>query len=154
MKMIRVLLVFRNSPYCSGITSLLTHQASIEIVGQAADSAKAIECIKELQPDVVIVDSKSLADDLAEFAFAIFRAKAKVKVIGLDPKDNVIYIYRKEKWVGRAVEDLMEAIINQQSNTGLGCGDNPRERHTCSGLYAWLSDPCRESKAPNPIVTR
>jgi DNA-binding NarL/FixJ family response regulator len=113
--MIRILLVSRNSLFSSGITSLLTHQASVEIVGQAADSGQAIDCIKELQPDVVIVDGDSPTDDTAEIACAVFGAKRQVKVIGLDPKDNVIYIYRKEKRVIRVVEDLMEVIINHQS---------------------------------------
>lgn len=108
--MTRILLVSRQSLFSSGLQSLLTHQAKVEIVGQEADPAHAIERVKELQPDVVIVDNDPSAGDSAAFALNVLRAGMKVKVIGLGLKDNALYIYRKERRIAHGVEDLMEAL--------------------------------------------
>lgn len=108
--MTRILLVSRQSLFGFGLLNLLTHRANAEIVGQEADPARAIERVRELQPDVVIVDSECPADDPAELALAVFRTGAKVRVIGLGLNDNTIHIYRNERRIAHGVEDLMEAI--------------------------------------------
>ncbi len=108
--MTRILLVSRQSIFSSGLQSLLTHQAQVVIVGQEADPVRAVERVKELRPDVVIVDSECPECDLAELALAIFRTRLKVRVIGLGLSDNAIHIYRNERIIAHGVEELMEAI--------------------------------------------
>ncbi len=117
--MTRVLLVSRQSLFSSGLQSLLTHQAKVEIVGQEADATRAIERVKELQPDVVIVDNDPSADDPAAFALNILKAGIKVKVIGLGLRDNALYIYRKERRIAHGVEDLMKALESDLSVSDL-----------------------------------
>ncbi len=107
----RVLLVSRNLLFSSGIARLLAHQANVEVVGQETDPSRAIECVKESKPDVVIVDSDSPEDDPAGLALAILKT-GKVRVIGLGLNDNAIYIYRKERRIAHGVEDLMKAMEN------------------------------------------
>jgi chemotaxis response regulator CheB len=43
---------------------LLRQETELEIVGQETDTDKTIERIKELRPDVVIVDSADLRDPM------------------------------------------------------------------------------------------
>ena len=105
--MTRILLVSRQSLFSSGLQSMLSHQAQIEIVGQETDAACALERVRELRPDVVIVDSTSPGVDAPELALAIFRAGMRVRVIGLGLEDNAIHIYHKERRIAHGVEDLM-----------------------------------------------
>lgn len=114
--MTRVLLISRNLLFRSGIQSLLTHQAEVEIVGQEAEPARAIVRVKELQPDVVIVDSDFQQGDPAELALAILRAGIRARVIELGLKDNAIHIYRKERRIAHGVEDLMKAMESDFSD--------------------------------------
>ncbi len=113
--MARVLLVSQHSLFGSGLQSLLTHQANIVIAGQETVPARAIECVKALKPDVVIVDSECQGCDPAELALAVFRAGSKARVIGLSLKDNTIHIYRNEQRIAHGVEDLMQAIESNPS---------------------------------------
>ncbi|NLE76960.1 MAG: response regulator transcription factor, partial [Chloroflexi bacterium] len=53
---IRVLLVDDHRILREGLRSLLERQEGIEVVGEAADGLEAIAKVRELQPDVVVMD--------------------------------------------------------------------------------------------------
>ena len=56
MKKIRVLIADDHTLVRQGIRSLLALAADIEIVGEAADGREAVEKVKQLVPDVVLMD--------------------------------------------------------------------------------------------------
>ncbi len=56
MKMIRVLIVDDHTLVRDGIRALLSLVADIEVVGEAANGKEALEKVKELAPDVVLMD--------------------------------------------------------------------------------------------------
>jgi DNA-binding NarL/FixJ family response regulator len=58
MPKIRVLLADDQEIIRTGLTIILNHQPDIEVIGQAADGAQAIELAKQLQPDVILMDIK------------------------------------------------------------------------------------------------
>lgn len=53
---IRVLLVDDHELLREGLRALLSPQAGIEVIGDAADGRSAIECVADLAPDVVVMD--------------------------------------------------------------------------------------------------
>jgi PAS domain S-box-containing protein len=53
---IRVLIVDDHAILREGIASVLAEEEDIEIVGQAADGAEAVEMTRKLRPDVVVMD--------------------------------------------------------------------------------------------------
>lgn len=53
---IKVVLVDDHAVLRSGLASLLAGEADIEVVGTAADGGEAIEVVRRLQPDVVLMD--------------------------------------------------------------------------------------------------
>ncbi|MFC1908450.1 response regulator [Chloroflexota bacterium] len=56
MKTIRVLIVDDHTLVRDGIRALLALVANIEIIGEAANGKEALEKVKELAPDVVLMD--------------------------------------------------------------------------------------------------
>jgi DNA-binding NarL/FixJ family response regulator len=54
--MIRVLLVDDHAVVRHGLEKLLMTEAGIEVVGMAADGREALELVRHLQPDVVLMD--------------------------------------------------------------------------------------------------
>jgi DNA-binding NarL/FixJ family response regulator len=56
MKKIRVLIADDHTLVRQGIRSLLALAADIEIVGEAADGREAVENVRQLAPDVVLMD--------------------------------------------------------------------------------------------------
>src|SRR5438552_2852384 len=53
---IRVLIVDNHSIVREGLRMFLARDPDLEVVGEAADGAKAIEQARELRPDVVVMD--------------------------------------------------------------------------------------------------
>ena len=55
-KKIRVFIADDSATVRDRLTSLLRDMPTVEIIGQAADAAEAIQSIQQLKPDVVILD--------------------------------------------------------------------------------------------------
>lgn len=55
-KKIRVFIADDSATVRDRLTSLLSDMPAVEIIGQAADAAEAIQAIQQLKPDVVILD--------------------------------------------------------------------------------------------------
>ena len=98
------------TPRSIEIESLLRQEKGLDIVGRETDVDKALERIKELQPDVVIVDSGDLASEPMPAVMRILREGVGTRVIGLNLQDNTMCIYRGEQRVVKEVKDLVEAI--------------------------------------------
>jgi len=66
--------------------------------------------IKELQPDVVVLDIGDPGCDPTLAVVCVLREELGTKVIGLNLEDNTICTYRGEQRVVREVCDLVRAI--------------------------------------------
>jgi DNA-binding NarL/FixJ family response regulator len=100
-----------------GLKSLLSQQGNVKIVGRATYPDQAIDRVKGLHPDVVILDSTNLADDPRSVLKRIFRACPTIKVICLNLHSNLlaVYLMAEPKSAGlrvlkRKVEDLPDLI--------------------------------------------
>jgi len=105
----RIFMLSSHPLFSQGVESLLRQETGLEIVGREADADKALERIKELRPDVVVLDSADLCDPMP-VVMRIFREGVGAKIIGLNIQDDTICIYRGEQRVVKGVEDLVEAI--------------------------------------------
>ncbi len=103
----RVLILSSHPLFGRGVESLLRKETRLDIVGWEADIDKAVERIRELQPDVVILDS----GDPTPEVLRILREGVGTKVIGLNLQDSTMCIYRGEQRVVKRIEDLVEAIF-------------------------------------------
>ena len=109
----RIFMLSSHPLFSQGVESLLCQKAGLEIVGREMDVEKGLERIKQLRPDVVIVDNGDPTHDPTPTVMRILRERLGTRVIGLNLQDNTVYIYRGEQRIVRAVEDLLEAIEAQ-----------------------------------------
>jgi len=110
----RVFIVSSYPLFSQGVESLLRRQTGLDIVGRETDVDKAVERIRELRPDVVILDSADPAGDPTPVVTRILREGLATKAIGLSLQDNTMCIYRGEQRIARGIEDLVEAIEGQE----------------------------------------
>ena len=75
-----------------GIKALLNIYDDMEVVGEAADGREAMEMVRELNPDVVVMDISMPVMDGLEATRHLTRKHPKVKVIILTQHDNREYI--------------------------------------------------------------
>lgn len=106
----RVLLVASCTLFGRGVENLLRQEPGLEVLVCEADVSRAIERVKELKPDVVIIEHRTPATDLGNALRRMLRACEKLKIIELDSEDDTISIYSGRQQVIKQVQDLVSAI--------------------------------------------
>lgn len=105
-----VFVISSQSLFRSGLDSILRQETHCEILGQAENVEQASEQIKKLQPDIIIVDDTFPPKENPSQAMQLLQLMPGAKVIGLNLRDNQLYIYRATQVLVKNVKDLLEAI--------------------------------------------
>ncbi|MBN2186128.1 MAG: response regulator [Dehalococcoidia bacterium] len=92
-KRIKVLIVDDHSVVRDGIRAVLTLQKDIEVVGEAVNGKDAVEKVRQLLPDVVIMDIVMPEMDGLEATKRIYKEYPQTKVLMLsqyDDEENIL----------------------------------------------------------------
>jgi len=92
MKKIRVLIVDDHTLVRDGIRSLLTLAADIEVVGEAENGREALERVRQLVPDVVLMDLAMPVMGGLEATRRIRREFPGIKVLAVTQYDDSDYV--------------------------------------------------------------
>lgn len=93
MKKIRVLIVDDHTIIRDGITALLALTGDIEVVGEATNGYEALNTIRELHPDVVLMDIAMPVMGGLEATRRISKEFPKTKVLVLTQHDDKEYVF-------------------------------------------------------------
>ncbi|KPJ96593.1 MAG: hypothetical protein AMS18_00630 [Gemmatimonas sp. SG8_17] len=91
---IRVLVVDDEPLARSGLTELCRQRPDLEVVGECADGRAAVEAVKQLEPDLLLLDVQMPEMD----GFEVLRA------VGADNMPHVIFITAYDEFAVRAFE--------------------------------------------------
>lgn len=92
MRKIRVLIVDDHTLVRDGIRALLSLVADVEVVGEAANGKEALEKVKELAPDVVLMDLSMPLMGGLEATRRIRREFPRTQVLALTQYDDSEYV--------------------------------------------------------------
>lgn len=113
----RIFILSSHPLFSQGVETLLRREKDLEFVCREADIDKAIDRIKELRPDVVILDHGSPTCAQAPVVMRILEEELRIKIIGLHLETNTICIYREEQRIIQEVDDLVKAIESDVSES-------------------------------------
>jgi two-component system response regulator NreC len=114
---IKVLLVDDHAMFRAGIRALLEAEGRVEVVGEAASGDEAVDRVRELKPDVVVMDLAMPGSNGLE-------ATRRIHALGLHTAVLVLTVHAEEEYLVPVVEagasgyltktsadtDLLEAI--------------------------------------------
>jgi DNA-binding NarL/FixJ family response regulator len=93
MSPVRVLLVDDDDLMRAGLRSVLSSDASIEVVGEAGDGRTGLERVRELRPDLVLMDVRMPNVDGIAATRELLAARPNVKVVILTTFEEDDYIF-------------------------------------------------------------
>lgn len=106
----RIYIVSTHLMFGHGLESLLRKESDLEVIGQEIEIGRAVEAIKKLEPDVVILDTEGLPSGSVRELMAILKAASIVRVIALNLHNNTLYAYRAKRQIAKGIEDIIQAI--------------------------------------------
>jgi hypothetical protein len=104
----RVFIVASHPLFAQGVESLLDGQPGLAVVGMGAADLDVMDQIRDLRPDVVVLDADS--ESQSSLLPQLLRENLGVKLVGLTLEDNRIDIYYQQQIIGTDVGDLIEAV--------------------------------------------
>ncbi|MBI5652765.1 MAG: response regulator transcription factor [Chloroflexi bacterium] len=110
----RIFLLSTHSVFSQGIEALLCHRPGLQVVGHATEIDHALQCIRVLQPDVVILGSGAPDFDPTQIAMRVLSEFPEIRIVKLNLQDNTICICHGERIY--KVEDLIHAIENDRDD--------------------------------------
>ncbi len=110
MELIRVLLIDDHELVRSGIKALLEKSEDIRVVGEAGEGHEALECIKETNPDVVLLDISLPGLNGLEVAAKARKDSPRLRIVFLSMHSN-------EEYVLQALKIGASGYVLKQSST-------------------------------------
>ena len=119
MDTIRVLVVDDHALFRRGITTVLTNQENLEVVGEAVDGLEAIAKAEETAPDVILMDLNMPRCSGLEATQALQTKMPEVNILVLTVSDNEADLFAAIKFGATGYilkntepEDLIQAIFH------------------------------------------
>ena len=105
---IRVILADDHTLVRSGIKRILENQAGLIVVGEAADAAAAIDAVRRLDADILVLDLKMEGSDGIEVLKVVKAERPHVKVL-------VLTMHAGREYVARAMQEGADAYLLKDS---------------------------------------
>ncbi len=119
MEAVRVLIVDDHSLFRRGISTVLTNQANISVVGEAANGLEAIEKAEKLKPDVILMDLNMPQCSGLEATQALQAKMPQVNILVLTVSENEADLFAAIKFGATGYilkntepEELVQAIYH------------------------------------------
>lgn len=135
-KKVKIVLAEGHTILREGLRALLSSDSNLEIVGDAEDSLKAVDCVEKLEPDLLLMDLSMSRMSGIEAIKKIKKRYPKTKIIALTAHKNEDYLLATLQ-AGADGYVLKDATHNELvmaiKNVVMGLGKGHVFRKICTG---------------------
>jgi DNA-binding NarL/FixJ family response regulator len=93
MSQLRIFLVDDHALVREGLRAVLARQATMQVVGEAADGREALKVIERSSPDIIVMDISMPGLNGIEVTRQILKVHPKIKILALSMYDDQEYVY-------------------------------------------------------------
>lgn len=108
MSEIRILLVDDHAMFRAGIKALLESESRMNVIGEASSGDEAVDQVRSLKPDVVIMDLSMPESNGLE-------ATRRIAALGLDTRVLVLTVHAEEEYLVPVVEAGASGYLTKTS---------------------------------------
>ncbi len=123
--MVRILIVSALPLLGRGLEAWLRQQRGLDVVGYEPDVGRVNERIRQLKPDVVLIDESTWVGRAATTLMRFLASRPGAKIIGVDLRENSIRVLSSEERAIDMVRQFLEAIEGQRA-----AGQNAQDRES------------------------
>lgn len=114
----RVVALYGSSLLIDIVEASLAKNWDLNVIRVSGSSSKAVEHLKQLSPDMIVVDS---SEPDSQFVLSFFKDRAGVPLLCLDPNCNKAMVLSCQHYSSLTTTDLTNLV---QSHTGSQNGHN------------------------------
>jgi DNA-binding NarL/FixJ family response regulator len=104
--------IISDSPlFARGLERLLQQRHGVKVVGFTGTDEGALDQIKKLKPDVIIVDAGRAAPEPGLLLSRLLQEQREARVLRVSLQDNTAALYTGRSWTANAIEDLIEGVL-------------------------------------------
>jgi DNA-binding NarL/FixJ family response regulator len=119
--MIRVVVADDQGLVRAGLCSILGTQPDLEVVGEAVDGAQAVRVVRELVPDVVLMDVRMPGTDGIEAALQLAGSTTRIVMLTTFDLDEYVYAAMKAGASGFLLKDApAESLVDAVRSAARG----------------------------------
>ncbi len=153
MKKISILVVEDNRLLREGLTAMIGEQRDLKVTESLADCEKALQCIRESEPNIVLLDMGLRNQNSLQLAKGIKKDFQKVKIIVMDlvPSQEDILLFVQAGVSGfvlkdATVEDFLRTI------RAVAGGTKVLPPHLAESLFSQIVDQALNKLGPSKII--
>ena len=105
-------ILYNHSLFAHGLEKLLQRQDGVTVAGVEKTGREALAHIKQLNPDVIIVEAERGKAEPEKILVRFLREQPKARMVHLNLEDNTAFLYSGSRCTANSVEDLIQSVLS------------------------------------------
>ncbi len=112
-----VFILYDHSLFARGLEKLLREGGEVKVMGVEALGEQAFSHIRELKPDVIIMEADEGESEPEMLLFRFLKDRPEARLIRLNPENNSCILYSGWRRTANTVEDLLKCVLVSAATT-------------------------------------
>jgi chemotaxis response regulator CheB len=113
-----VFILYDHPLFASGLETLVRRAGGVEIVGMKAKGEEALNQIRALKPDVIVVEAEKKMPESCVLFFRLLEEQPQARVVRVSLEDNTVTHYTGRRFVLTQATDFTGVLLSGVRDAG------------------------------------